>query len=379
MNRMEPEISIIIPVYNTEKYLARCLDSIVFSPGVRKTEVLVIDDGSQDSSGMIADSYAGKYPFIKVIHQQNAGVAAARNRGIDMARGVWLYFADPDDYLADGAVYRLLERCAKEEGTGSDIILFDAWKDDGYREYGWVHFGKEGVWRSPSKIRELQRRVLYSPGTGMTAGISLAAPWDKVYRKEFLVRKRIRFAPKLKVLDDMVFNMEAFGQAERVSYHKDRIYHYRVVSDSITNSYRPDRVEQDKAVWRHIQGYMEKVFSQHVCGGWGKDEKGRFLQAYYCRVIKSFGICCRLCFFNPQNKKRLWDKIGYVRETMEMEPYREAFRNVKLKNAEWKLKALIGMGRCRCGTGVYLLHLAQTVFTAILTRIRQKRFICGKH
>mgnify|MGYP002510501871 CR=1 FL=1 len=353
---MKPQISIIIPVYNVEKYLRKCLDSVIAEDGVEKTEVLVIDDGALDLSGKIADSYAEEYSFLQVIHQKNSGVAAARNTGMYLASGEWLYFVDSDDWIAEGAIGQLLKRCA--QCPNSDIILFDAWKNIGYRECGWEHFDEQKVWGCKSEIRRLQRGVLYFPSAGMGTKAPLAAPWDKIYRRKFLVESRIRFPQELKVLDDMVFNLEAFGAAKKVSYFKDRIYHYRLVTDSITNSYKADRTEQDQKVWKYLNGYMNKAFEGD---GWKPREKDDFIQAYYCRIIKSFSICCRLSFFNVQNKNSLGDKIRYLKEVLETEPYKTAFCNVKLKNAEWKLKVMICMGRCRFGPGIYLLHLAQSI------------------
>lgn len=352
---MKPWISVIIPVYNVEKYLEQCLESVITEDS-EQIEVLLIDDGSPDRSGEIADSYAEKYSFIRVIHQQNSGVAAARNAGMDLASGEWLYFIDSDDWVAEGAIRKLLQRCA--ECSDSDIILFDAWKNVGDKEYGWEHFNNEAVWNSKSEIRELQRGVLYFPSIRNLTRVPLAAPWDKIYRRKFLLEKGIRFLPKLKVLDDMIFNMEAFGQAEKMSYYKDKIYHYRQVSDSITNSYKKDRVEQDREVWKYIDAYIDKTFVRDV---WTQEEKSQFLQAYYCRIIKSFSICCRLSFFNIQNKLDFSDKIKYIKEVLKTEPYKKAFCDVKLKNAEWRLKVMICMGRCRFGFGIYLLYVAQNV------------------
>lgn len=352
---MKPCISIIIPVYNVEKYLKQCVESVITEDS-EKIEVLLIDDGSPDRSGEIADSYAEKYSFIRVIHQKNSGVAAARNAGMDLASGEWLYFIDSDDWVAGGAIRKLLQRCA--ECSDSDIILFDAWKNVEDKEYGWEHFNNEAVWNSKSEIRALQRGVLYFPSTGRDTKVPLAAPWDKMYRREFLLEKGIRFLPELKVLDDMIFNMEAFGESAKISYYRDKIYHYRLVSDSITNSYKADRVDQDRKVWRYIDAYMNKTFERDR---WKQEEKKQFIQAYYCRIIKSFSICCRLSFFNPQNKNKFINKVKYVKEVLETEPYKTAFCNVKLKNAEWKLKVMICMGRCRCGIGIYLLHVVQNI------------------
>ncbi len=341
-------LSIIIPVYNVEGYIEKCLDSIVNGGQTEHIEVIIVDDGSPDNSGKIADSYAAKYNFIKVIHKKNEGVAVARNTGIECAVGEWLYFVDSDDWLADGAVDIICLHAVSN--PDKDIMLFDAYKNTARGEENWEHFKNQAVFDKNQDLKSLQRGMLYFPMCDIHTDVPLAAPWDKVFRREFIAGSGIRFASRLKVLDDMVFNMEAFGVAKSVAYFKEKIYHYRHVDDSITNSYRPDRVGQDMEVWDYIEAYINR-------DNMPVDEM--FEQAYYCRIIKSFSICCRLCFFNPQNKKSFSDKLAYVSKVMETEPYTSAFRNVKFSNAEWKLKVMILVGRVKSSFGVWLLNVAQ--------------------
>lgn len=345
-------LSIIIPVYGVEKYIKKCLDSIVKdnANAISGIEVLVIDDGSKDRSGEIADSYALQYPFIQVIHKQNAGVAAARNTGIQHARGEWLYFMDSDDWMEKGALGKIKQVTLRQKEC--DLLLFDARKNTGEKESQWEHFEEEKVWSDTDALQLLQRGVLYFPS--VHTHTPLAAPWDKLYKRVFVQKNGLFFTEELKVLDDMIFNMKAFGVAKVVSYHKIPIYHYRYVPDSITNSYKPDRIAQDMEVWDAIQTYINEQV-------WETEEQETFLQAYYCRIVKSFSICCRLCFFHKQNKKSVVEKLTYVKEVLESNPYKTAFRKVSIRNAEWKLKPMILFGRCQCTIGVWLLHLGQSL------------------
>ena len=100
---MNPKISVIVPVYNVEKYLCRCIDSIL-AQTFTDFELLLIDDGSKDSSGEICEEYAGKDARIRVFHRQNGGVSTARNLGIDKAKGEWIYFVDSDDVVLPSAL-----------------------------------------------------------------------------------------------------------------------------------------------------------------------------------------------------------------------------------------------------------------------------------
>lgn len=352
-------LSIIIPIYNVEAYLTQCLESIVAQVGAGtdiRVEVILVDDGSTDHSGEIADAYGAEYPCVRVIHKKNAGVAAARNDGMDAAQGVWLYFMDSDDWMSQDGISLLL--LAAADCPQADMILFDAWQNVGGRELPWEHLGQEAVWNSRNEIRRLQRGVLYYPMDYPEARVPLAAPWDKLYRRGFLEKNQLRFREELHVLDDMVFNMEALGKAEKAAYKKYRVYHYRHVSSSITNRFRADRVEEDTKVWQMISGYR----LAHFADGPEQAQSAAFDQAYFCRVIRSFAICCRLSFYHRDNGKSYGEKQEYVREVTERSLYKEAFTRVQKQNLEWRLRAVVFLVRHRIYGGLYLLYLAQRLY-----------------
>lgn len=355
---MRPWLSIIIPVYNVEKYIRQCLDSIVLQQMQVEgcIEVIVIDDGATDQSGEIAreyEKYTSDIMHIQVIHKKNAGVAAARNTGIEHATGEWLYFVDADDYLEPDCLQVMYKRIRQSENC--DVILFDAFQNEKNKQAVWEHFGEACDWNTRDEIFRLQRAVLYYKMPEISTKQPLAAPWDKVYRSEFILNKGLCFQEKLRVLDDMIFNMEAFGEAAHIAYYKDKIYHYRYVSNSITHQYKPNRVEQDRLVWEYISQYIRVKRHQ-----WTEEELRSFEQAFYCRIIKSFSICCSLQFFAGQNKNPLGKKVDFVKRIWQQEPFCKAFQKVKIKNAEWKLRCMIVCARLRWGYGAWLLYQAQT-------------------
>ncbi len=358
---MQKTLSIIIPIYNVETYLEQCLKSVVcqLDEGMESlVEVILVDDGSTDGSGQIADRYAQSRPGMQVIHGPNAGVAAARNTGIKLAQGEWLYFMDSDDWLADNGIAMLL--AGMKRYAEADMILFDGYRNSAAKEQPWEHFAHSKRWRAGRKLHTLQRGVLYYPMDFPECRVSLAAPWDKLYRREFLLRCGILFREQLQVLDDMVFNMEVLGKAGCAAYDKSRIYHYRYVEASITNKYQADRVTQDKKVWDYIEWYQTRQSAEAV---WEADETEAFRQAYYCRIIRSFAICCRIHFYHRENGKCFGGKQQYLKSVLGSSPYAEAFEKVRFGNLEWRLKVLVLFVRCRLYGGVYLLHLAARVLS----------------
>lgn len=114
-----PKISIIIPVYNVEDYLRPCLDSMIDQP-VKEIEIICVDDGSTDGSGTLCDRYQDRFPaMVRVLHQKNQGVSAARNAGMQMARGEYLTFVDPDDWLEPDMLQTMLEEMQKENAQAA--------------------------------------------------------------------------------------------------------------------------------------------------------------------------------------------------------------------------------------------------------------------
>ena len=219
----------------------------------------------------------------------------------------------------------------------------------GHRQEAWLHFQADTDLRDPESIRRLQGGILYAPLWDRKENDPMGAPWDKVYRRDFLIMNHLLFCERLKVLDDMVFNFEVFGAARYVACRKIKPYHYRRVPDSVTNSYKPDRVAQDRVVWSYL-------FS---LGMWDGEHAEILRRAMMCRIVRSFSICCRLCFFNHKNKKRLVENVAYVNSVIKSEPYRTAFRAARLSDLEWQLKVVTLAGRLRSGWGMYLLHIGR--------------------
>lgn len=183
-------VSVIIPVYNVEKYLRRCLDSVV-----RQTyadlEIILINDGSEDGSGLICDEYAKKDARIKVLHKQNAGVSAARNDGLDMATGEYVMFIDSDDYVLANCIETLASVAIK---NNAEVVGGGAAK-----------FKDEKEIQTP-ECTDLQSRVLK---LAFHVAVEKYAVWHyvwvKLYKKSFLNDKR--FSMSLRFGEDAFFNL----------------------------------------------------------------------------------------------------------------------------------------------------------------------------
>ena len=337
---MHKKVSIIVPVYNAEKYLDRCMSSLLEQSMPQSDyEIFLVNDGSKDNSGKICDKYSEQYECVTAIHQQNAGPAAARNIGLEKAAGEYVAFVDPDDFVEKEYLEAPYNQGIR---SGADIVLFDAFRerisDNSSKRELWRHADKEFTTTEQGEIHSMQRQILYpymvaKVGT-MTfyRNIPLAAPWDKLYRRAFLINNNLSFPSELRVLDDMCFNFKAFGAAKTISYIPAFLYHYLIEETSITNSYRPDRVQQDIKVFE----FLNKNITDMRCTG---KEAILFQQSWYARIIKSFAIALRLYYLNAQNPKNANEILTEIKTCISSEPYRQAFENVRLSVLEPKLIA----------------------------------------
>ena len=217
------KISVVIPVYNSEKYLSGCLDSVL-NQSLKDIEIICINDGSTDNSLNILNEYASKDKRIKVITQANTGNGAgsARNKGLDAAKGEYVSFIDSDDYIEENFLQKMYEK-AKE--YDADVACSGVIKE------------KENESKIQLKFNEIS--VSDNPDDNLKVSKSLPYPypWNKIYKREFLVSYGIRYAEGI-YFEDLIFTPLVITKAEKLISVPDVFYHYieRTNSVSTTNS-----------------------------------------------------------------------------------------------------------------------------------------------
>ena len=218
MSGKAAKISLIVPVYNVEPYLARCLDSCARQT-LLDLEILCVNDGSTDRSREILEHYAGLDSRIRIIDRENGGVSAARNAGLDAANGEWIMFLDADDYLEPDACERVWAESLEEK---TDIIVFGGTffpEAPVLEENAWL---KKTLGVRTVRYRAFQPKILLSE-----AG---AKPfiWIQAYSAAFIGQNRLRFDETVRFAEDILFQFTAFPLAKRFSFLSDPLYHHRV-------------------------------------------------------------------------------------------------------------------------------------------------------
>lgn len=240
----QPLISIIVPVYNVEDYLAECLESLILQT-YRAIEVVCVDDGSSDSSPLILQSYAAEDDRIRVITQENGGVSHARNRGLEAARGDYVMFVDSDDFIALNTCEVLLRAAQRD---GADIVVFGGktfptvpWKDDSFARRDTVYHAGKTV-----------DALVFEPG-------SRPLMCNKMYARPLLDSCGARFNESISLGEDHAFQFYVFPHAKTVSYVGDILYYYRSRDESLVSQADEDFDEKSR---KHM------VLVEHIVSIW---------------------------------------------------------------------------------------------------------------
>lgn len=221
------KLTIIIPIYNAEKYISICIKSIIRSD--KNFEILLVNDGSTDQSGKICEDLANNDSRIRVIHKKNAGVSSARNEGLRHASGEYIMFVDADDML----------------NKDWDFILKELKNDDIY------YFSKK-LNQNINKEELLKYIIGFNPES-----ICIAGPFSKIFRKDFLEKNKIKFNEKLINGEDMLFNVECLVDCEKYKIKTFSFYQYRNFIGSTTKKFDNRIFESDKIFQEELKNILD--------------------------------------------------------------------------------------------------------------------------
>lgn len=307
-----PEISIIVPVYQVEKYLPRCLNSILMQT-FADFELILVDDGSTDNSGVICDIYAEKDKRIRVFHQQNTGVSSARNVGIDVAQGKYIGFVDADDWVDTEMLKELHDVINNNK---CEMIIFDPYVYKG--DINSVIIDSLPSYSSSQCIYKnniIPEQLRYLAGT----------VWRCLYSADLINANKIRFNCSLPLSEDRIFNITAMGCSENIYYLRKPLYHYWIYKNSSVSKYRENLFD--------IVLYTQKIMSEVLLKYWDKN---------YILYYEEVNLCngALLCVYNAFSKYStlsFYKRFHIVKSIVDNQTIRKAFDNSSKKNLRYWL------------------------------------------
>ena len=297
---MSPCLSVVIPVYNADKYLPACMNSLLSSEGIEDTEILLIDDGSTDLSGSIIDDYSDKYNNIHAYHKKNEGAAAARNYGINEASGTYIFFLDSDDRVDSSLFKEVIE---KTKNVSDEVILWDCGlnyetnnllsrKDPGY----FAHCGLDRIEKTYTGKQIIE--ILNTKGKGLIASVCFGA-----YRRSFLIDNNLYLEAGI-IYEDELWVPRVFIKAKEVLYFPEKVYQYRVHDNSVTNP-DPDILEKNVKTLMYVYPALYKYYDDVLTEDKLKEAVEGNLTKRYLHMIYKYRFWRYECGKNI-DKKLLW-------------------------------------------------------------------------
>ncbi|MEE1082579.1 MAG: glycosyltransferase [Paludibacteraceae bacterium] len=220
-------LSIIIPIYNVEEYISRCLDSI-YTQGVEDSEfeIFAIIDGSPDNSSMVVKKYADLHKNLHLVEQNNAGVSSARNNGIRRSLGKYLMFVDPDDVLIEGGLSKVLHLV--EQKPSEDLIIFKSFEENN-EIYKW------------SDLFDIEK--VYNANQILQGGYLRGSVWGCVYKRDFIMSNNIWFIEGMRNGEDTNFNLQILFYSNKISFANINLYRLIGRDGSATRIFNKDRID----------------------------------------------------------------------------------------------------------------------------------------
>jgi glycosyltransferase involved in cell wall biosynthesis len=304
---MSPLISIIIPIYNAERYLHQCIGSIL-DQTYQNIEIILVNDGSLDQCPTICDEYAAQDDRVTVIHKENGGVSSARNAGIAAAKGEWISFVDADDWIEPDMIELLLSATIQNDNI--DIAIGNYF----------CNYEKKQIAMSPlsnSSCYLIAKNDLITSslcGSGLD-GINIRTPWGKLYRRCLFASPLVCFKPYLSMGEDMVFNLYATMEARSISVQKEAYYHYRINDSSLCNKFAENTIQREEALLEECDLFVRRFDNEN------------FIFAYYSCLIRSIMVCCSSYFFHINNPHPRSKRLKELKQLLTKEPFSAALNN----------------------------------------------------
>lgn len=328
-------ISIIVPVYNCEKYLDTCIKSLLRQT-YKNIEIILVDDGSADKSPLICDIYAGLDNRVKVLHQINLGVSAARNSGINLSRGEFLTFVDSDDYISE----TYCEKMFVQIDDSTDLVIGRTiavnngrYIDDGYKG------GDVDTFNTSVEKNILYRSIFVdNPLINKYPHISTCSA--KLFRKKTLIENAILYNTELKIYEDAIFNTQAINASRVVKLIGEKIYFYRFNSLSGSNCFDFSILDQYDKIYDYF-----KYFGNDIS----------YSYTEYCNyfAIKNLNTIL-LNFFRFTHNRREFKKL--LKEIRKRDVYLMAIKSVNYKPLPKRRKVLVFCLRYRLDHVLYLVY-----------------------
>lgn len=311
---MESCISIIVPVYNSENYLESCIKSVI-NQTYKNIQIILIDDGSTDQSAYIIDQYQKFDRRIVVIHQENAGVSCARNKGLSIAVGEWIMFVDSDDFIDKDYCENMLHTTCK---MNVDVLIENSNNTD-FKYY--YEDNKNNLIKSCLSYDEQYP-------------FNIDAPWGKIFRIKVIKENNIQFPTSLKRSEDAYFCMNVYHYANRIGIINTHGYQYNVHNDSLSKHFSKELISTLKEVLMINKQWVDDYYFN----------ENDFYNALWFHVLPGIVECENYYYLHSLNQLSICRNAIEYQHMLNDSIIKKAIKSLKLKNVnnhQYKIRLIM--------------------------------------
>ena len=312
---MRPLISMIVPVYNGENFIEKCIKSIL-DQSLKELQIIIVNDGSNDNTAAVLEKYESSDPRVKIITQENGGVSKARNAALEIAGGEWTAFVDADDFIKEDYCENML---AAANRLSTDVLISCS-----HRE------GEKGEWLMDSHDKLIQACFSFDEGS---FSFNIDAPWGKLYRTSLIRENHIRFPENLRRSEDAYFCIWVYEQAENIGVFNQCGYHHIERDGSLCKSYAPDAMEMLEFILKANQELLDQYHPS---------EK-KYEEAFCYRVLPGIVECEKSYFLNRNNEKRFMSNAFAYQKFLNQPMVKRAISGLQIsavKSRQYKVRLL---------------------------------------
>ncbi|MFI3283610.1 MAG: glycosyltransferase [Erysipelotrichaceae bacterium] len=268
-------ISVVIPIYNQELYLAQCINSVI-SQSYNDLEIILVDDGSTDGSVKICEAFKKEDRRIKIVNKENGGVSSARNEGIKNSQGEWILFVDADDYLKENILEKIISEVKGNREVELFLMNYYTFTDNKIETSDKAYINELSISGSLSYL------ICYK-NNQLSLGSSARACWGKLFKTEIIKKNNISFKESLYIGEDMLFVLNYIKHTKSIKVLDEYGYYYRVHEESVMQSYKKDLYKQ------YVELLNELIHSISDLSADCQSEVSKYI--YYFKLELYIGLC----------------------------------------------------------------------------------------
>lgn len=342
----QPKVSVVVPIYNVEPYLERCIQSLL-NQSLKDIEIILVDDGSPDHCPQMCDEYAQKDSRIKVIHKQNGGLSSARNAGLDIANGEYVAFVDSDDYTSTEAYHTLYHK-ANVENADIAYAGFILQKSNGSES---ECFQLNETFENENIANFLSSMIFDNKPYKDKIWMSV---WNGIYKRELMESHKIRFqSERLFLSEDILFHTQLIPLCKKIICLPNTFYHYCYNGTSLTHSFNTNKIDNNFRLYESLLQTSKKYGLTNI------DTSIQLFLINYTRGVILKGIILSDMSFQ--------DKYKYCQKVYEYKEWKNVFSSLQNKKIP-RLEKL----------GLYLIKYKAFFITTIIYTIYYKLLGKGK-